>query len=512
MLKAYDSIVFFVLFLSLCLLYGYADELNEPANGIHVWRQTDGLSLALSYYEEGNNLFQPRMHNQLSKEGQAVGEFPVLYYFIGKLYWVFGEQFWVYRGLWWLLVFTGHFYLFKFCRDILNSSFWGVSISLFAFTSPIVIIYGFSFICDPIALSLIYVSWYTLLKYSKNKELKWLLSSVILICIATLLKITSLVSIIAVALVFLISTGLKVFRKQVSIYILIPELLALSAIALTTISWYTFANWYNQQNLTEYFFLKFAPVWEFSEESVMATAKALKGWLRVYFYETGRHVLYAFAFLTLIPFSKKHLSKYYYWLMLLSWLGMLSFLFLFFSQFTAHDYYFVSLTFIVPATVVFFIKSFHWLLNKNNSIKLGFRLAFSVLLIASVVHATKRSNERFANTSEWLDEDLFELRTKIDSFGISKSDFILFPHDPSPNISLYAINMKGWTALNGIRDPKVFQSKVEAGAKWMFISDSRFYNNSIIDPYKNRFITDFKGIRIYCVKKDCKQLHHKYLE
>jgi len=63
-----------------------------------------------------------------------------------------------------------------------------------------------------------------------------------------------------------------------------------------------------------------------------------------------------------------------------------------------------------------------------------------------------------------------------------------------------SINMNGWTALNSIRNPRVFQEKIDQGAKWLIVSDSSYYNNTLITPYLDELRFDFKGIRVYSLQ------------
>lgn len=491
------NLIFSLLFFSLCFFYDYFNILNQPADGIHVWRQTDGLSMALKYYEDGNGLFEPKMHNQLNNNGKAVGEFPIMFYLVGKLYHVFGVHHWVYRGLWWLISFIGYFFLFKFCSNVLKNKVWGILISLFTFTSPILIIYGISFISDPIALSFLFISFHFIYNYISFQRRRDLFISFLFVSLAGVIKITTLIPVVSLfAVVLLQSAGLRI-KQQITTVQLIKTLIPFVACFAVIAAWYMFASHYNKLNNTTYFFLRFAPLWELSSEEITHIKDSINGWSREYFYESGRHILYAFALLILVPFFLKTLLKKEYLFYLLSLLGFFSFAILFFAQFKDHDYYVVGLTFIIPLTALFFVKKFSFIFSKHKFLSMGVQVLFSVLLIACVIHASKRSKERFAIKTEWLDLDLYELRNELENYGISKDDLAVVPHDPSPNITLYAINMKGWSKLNDVHKPEVLAEKIEMGAKWMIVSDERFYNDPIVEKYKGNLTVDFKGIKIY---------------
>lgn len=498
--SVYYSVAFFIAFLTLSFLYGYFDMINQPADGVHVWRQSDGLSMALKFYEDGNSLFEPKMHNQLNDEGMAAGEFPILYYIVGKLYHIFGVNIWVFRSVWWLISFLGYFFLFQFCSKILNNKLWGILISLFTFTSPILIIYGFSFVPDPTALSLTFISWYTLYSFYISKKKKFLLLSILLICIAATIKITSLISIFALCLVLGVNLLIRRIRWQINTQQTILSLAPIAIGLLIISSWYYYTSHYNKVHNTAYFFLKTAPIWDITAEQRVVIYNQILGWSREYFYETGRHVIYVFAILIIFPIFNKSFCRKEYWLYLLSFLGVIAFSLLFYSQFSHHDYYIINLVFIVPLTVLAFVRKYQFLLSKKKWITPGFQLLFSVLLVASTIHAKKRSNERFAVRDLWLNLNLYELRDKLPEYGVLKEDLVVVPHDPSPNITLYALNRNGWTGLNSVQSPEILNLKIEQGAKWMIIPDKNFYDHPVVEPYKENLVVDFKGIRIYSIQ------------
>ncbi|MEQ8624987.1 MAG: glycosyltransferase family 39 protein [Vicingaceae bacterium] len=497
LLNRFSGLIFVLFLVLLGYLYSYFEIINDPADGIHVWRQTDGLSIAQKFFEEGNSLFKPEMHNRLGGEGKAAGEFPFMYYIVSIFYHIFGVHNWVFRSVWILTSMIGYYFLYRFCADLLKDKIWAMLISLFTFTSPILIVYGASFLPDPIALAFIFIAWYYLYKYVNERNRKHLVITCIFVVLSATLKITSLLSILAFAVVLGASLLIKRIRWQISTQALIYKFIPFVISFLVIFAWYYYASWYNKVNETSYFYLRSAPIWSLSSQEINEVALRLKGWSREYFYATGLHCLYAFALLTIIPISKKELKSPFYWIYFFSILGFIAFVALFYSQFSYHDYYVINLLFIIPLTLIFWVKKYGFILQKRRWINYTFQGLFLVLLIASVIHGKRRAEERFAIETGWLDKDLYELREQLESYGMDQNDLVLVPHDPSSNITLYAINMNGWTALNSIREPRIFQEKIDQGAKWLIVSDSSYYDNSIIDPYRDKLQLDFKGIRVY---------------
>ncbi len=451
-------------------------------------------------------MFQPRMHNQLEDEGKAVGELPILYYAVGKLYHLFGVHNWVYRGLWWLITFIGYFCLFKFCSEFLKDKVWGLLISAFTFTSPILIIYGVSFIPDSVALSFLFVSWFFIYRYYQRKKTISAVLAILFASLSALLKLPTLITILALSIVYVVFSLKKIIQGQLKVKSLLPKLFYLGIIFTALIGWYSYAAYYNQLHQSSYFFLKSAPIWEASTLEMNRISAYLFRWSKEFLYDTARHVLYGFALLLLLPIFKRHFKQEWYWIYLLSTIGFFAFFALFYQQFMDHDYYWITLTFMIPLTVLFTIKKFQFLLDQKKMYKHSFQLLFCTLLVASSIHGAKKANNRFSKNTSCLNDDLFELRAQLNGHGIGEDDLIIVPHDPSPNITLYAINRNGWTKLNGLQDKASIEQKIKSGAKWMLVSDKCYYQNDNIDAYMQDLVVSFKGIKIYKLSSLEKQI------
>lgn len=82
------NIVFIALFVIISLGYHYNKILFLHPQSLHQWRQTDCLSIALNYYQDGMNFFKPEVHNLFSDKwttGYSAGEFPGIYFLVAML-------------------------------------------------------------------------------------------------------------------------------------------------------------------------------------------------------------------------------------------------------------------------------------------------------------------------------------------------------------------------------------------------------------------------------------------
>ena len=69
---------FFVFAVLLLFYYDYFTLLTSPPVGTHIWRQTDSLSFAWTYWKNGLDFFHPQLLNRSFGDGYAVSEFPIL--------------------------------------------------------------------------------------------------------------------------------------------------------------------------------------------------------------------------------------------------------------------------------------------------------------------------------------------------------------------------------------------------------------------------------------------------
>ena len=192
--------IFFAAFIVLCWFYNLDKTLSGKPQSIHIWRQTNSLSIALNFYDHGNSLFEPQIHNQFCDDGMSgktAGEFPIVYFAVAKLWKLFGVHEWIFRLVQLIILFLGLFALFEICFHFLKNQFWSGFISLLLFTSPIFVFYGINFLPDGTSLALIFIAWYCVLKFQANQKKMWLWVASIFFTLAIVLKITIAISLIA---------------------------------------------------------------------------------------------------------------------------------------------------------------------------------------------------------------------------------------------------------------------------------------------------------------------------
>ena len=499
--KFLPDILFVAFLIAASFFYGYFSIIDRPPEGIHVWRQADGASMAYNYYSDGNSLLEPQMNNQLENLGKAAGEFPIMYYFVAVCYHIFGFDYSVYRIIWLLTTYIGLFFLYRLSSKILKSRLYGAFASAFLFTSPVYVVYSISFISDSIALSISFIGLYFIYHYSQRKSIKNLVWSIVFIAMAGLLKITTIIPTLALLGTLMISNVLSFFKKERNYLLKLEGIVGFFFVFAILFVWYQYARWYNLENETDYFFLRTAPIWSASTELIHEVKQALMVWKDTYLYQYGRYFILVLMGLVIVPVYHQKISSLYYNFYFLNLIGIASFFLLFYIQFMYHDYYAIALMIIIPLTIVMFIKKYSWLIERNIVTTTLFSGTLAVFLVLSVIHTSKNVNSRFQSDTKWL-TNLYQMESQLMEHGIMEDDLIVAPDDSSPNVVLNALKRKGWSAINAVDQENVLNSKIKLGAKYMVVVDTNFYTNPIIDPYRRNLVLTHKGIKIYKLTND----------
>jgi len=150
------------------------------------------------------SFFQPKIHFQHSIEGQAVGEFPIIYYLNAMVWKITGQSYFTARLLNLTIVFVGLFALRKGIYLLIKDEFLSSFTPLFILASPLIAFYTNNFLVNVPALSLIFISWYYLVRYMKEKKWTCLFLFSVFGSLAILLRTTMLIGLCPVFLLFLL--------------------------------------------------------------------------------------------------------------------------------------------------------------------------------------------------------------------------------------------------------------------------------------------------------------------
>src|SRR5690554_3966263 len=260
--------LFWAIVVLLFFVYAFQEILFFPAHSIHNWRQADCISLALNF-QETNNPFLPSIHNFISDNGtsgKSAGEFTGLYYLVGKLWAWFGVHLWIYRLINIAILFFASFSLYKALLKKWDDVFWSLFVSLFIFTSPLIVYYTPNFLTDITALGFTIWGWSKFIRFTQEKRFKYLIFAFSFFTLAALLKVTAGISVLSLLGVF----GLElfgIFKSEKRIFLEKGKtiLLSISSFFLVFL-WYYYASRYNAIHGGKYTFNDLWSYWSISEE------------------------------------------------------------------------------------------------------------------------------------------------------------------------------------------------------------------------------------------------------
>lgn len=517
------SFLFVACLLVLSLVYSWPSILSLRPQGVHVWRQTDCLSLADHYYRSDAGIFEPQIHCYISDgntTGKTASEFPGIYYAVGKLWKVFGKHEWMYRLLS-MLLFMGALWFFaqalrQFIKPLPAMLF---SASLAA--SPILVYYATNFLPDIHAFSFVLAGASMYVLFARGHSRGYLWAAMICFLFAGLFKVTAMVlplvifSLLIMEIIGMrLSTGSRIFSdrwKQFTMFLFVFVLVA---------SWYTYAVHYCNTHGGKYSFNSLWPIWEASEIRVQEILSKIGSFMLGELY--APIWLVTLSVLLLVCLFYARVFPRWVWLgfttLVLALIGQSM---LWFQALDIHDYYWITL-FVFPAVI---LMLFAYLIHLKQGLLFSHRLFWMVLFLTfswSVWYAANNSNMRYfvreggryfpsynsetvgfykyyksAYNAEWRPYETIE--SYLDSLGIGENDLVISQPDPSFNISLYLMNRRGWSAMGDeANTPEGIRHRIEVGARWLLVLDQGMTDEKhFLQAFMTNRIGQYQGVSIY---------------
>ncbi len=130
-------------------------QIDEPLIDKQAWRQTDTAAVARNYYEEGSDLFWPRVDWRGATPGYVEMNFPLYPYLVAGLYTVAGGVYeWLGRLLSALCSVATAVLLYQFAKRLFADELTGVLAAFFFLFFPLNIYFGRVFMPEPLMLLL----------------------------------------------------------------------------------------------------------------------------------------------------------------------------------------------------------------------------------------------------------------------------------------------------------------------------------------------------------------------
>ena len=209
-------------------------------------------------------------------------------------------------------------------------------------------------------------------------------------------------------------------------------------------------------------------------------------------------------FLYNIVFWKKF-DRLLNWLVLLSFIGALSYSLLFFRSFRQHDYYMMNnLIFIVLVLFNFTLYMKEHLPRVYTS--LITKAVVGSLTLLMIIHCNTFLQKKYYGgwfmdyAIKTYNHKYGEITPYLRSLGIERTDKVYCTFDPSINISLYLMDQKGYTDFyrKGQSFSKNYFTFLEKGLKYVIIGN---YETLDVEPEELGLqkIGEYNSVGIYSV-------------
>jgi hypothetical protein len=500
---AYSPGIFIIIFVLVAIIYNYHEILFLPPQSIHLWRQCDCLSQAMNYYQDGNPFLMPAVHN-LGNDGtgRAMSDFPIIYYLTAKIWNYTDPHESVMRIINLSIFIIALFVLFKTAERILCDSFVALFIVFLLFSSPFLVYYANNFLMDVPAFSLALIGMCFFERFyttSKRQHLYWF---AFFITVAGLLKITALLGFFAILGIFIFEfLGVKIRSKSKIFSSPLVQIIPFALVLLVVLVWYFYVKQYNATYNMGLFLTQVIPIWTLPDAEIQNVLHHLSDHFRWnYFRPEILYLILLFWILSVVFASRSTRALTLLNLLLPS--GVVAFGILFFASLKDHDYYMINALIIIPAIVL----AFAVMLKKRLPAlyrSIIFRVFLVLILIHSIDFARRRIHGRYdpdtwQNKSYVVEKQLFlRLPEYLTALGIRPDDRVISLPDPSPNITLYMMNRKGWTNYNIDMSSDNIYKKIEMGADYLIISDPKTLEIPQLQPFLHTKLGQLEHIHIF---------------
>lgn len=483
---------------------------------MHTWRKTDSLSIALNYYE-GNSFLEPQT-NWLSDNGSrnAIAEFPIVYYLIGKLWIIFGHSDWLPKVFCTAFLFSSIIAIGQVVKPFFRSEYLSLLFIILVFSSPVLVFYMDTGIPNPVSYASVLWSGYFVFRYIKDNKAIMLLGFFVFSAIAMLIKITSAIAFLSFAgagffyLLFHNRGWWNTYKKQI-VFLSSTFICALAV----TVFWYQYAIWYNKiHHNAQFFSTTVHPFWKIPFDVRVDRIGSI---LFDRFPEIGWNV--TTIILLVVSLSLTFLKKgesYLKWLISIQIIGVVCYFSLWLWVFDIHNYYMIEVEFF-KMTLVFIlfyqIRTHYW----QKGI---FRIFAGLFVLTVILYTTSFTKMMFDAPKVKSEDGIFLSKKTIDRWQwfhwdhslvlgkiykhkkdiqdvIPKGDTVFCASDYSPNSHLYTIERIGFSQFNFIGkepDEKV-KELIKRGADYMLRIGNE--NDEAYFPYLENCVYSVNGINIY---------------
>lgn len=504
-----------LLIIFLFILYGHIGDFFDPIRPIHEWRKTDSFSIALNYMK-GNSFAHPETQFISAYNNRAAaGEFPIVYYTIGKLWSIFGQHEWIGKLLTYITFYISLFLFSEVLLHYFRSEKKTILFTAAILSSPVLLFYSNTILPNIYSFSFLLISAYLVYKYLLQPRWYQAILLIIFLSLAILIKITALIAVLTFAGAAIIQYGFiqrEIFLKHRRTALLFA--FALMIAMLFTWLWYTYAIRYNALHKSDLFSTVIRPIWEVGSNDINRIWKCI--WK--YQFNLIFHLSVLLPSIGWIMYSliRGKIKGFLLYAIIIGFIGVFTYIILWFWALEMHDYYLIEILFF-PLLILFIIfKEIDLHSKKSYWLKSATVILFSIVTFTHALafsQTTRGKNNiittynillsTFVQGNWWFYNDYYnthlgKLQRHVDDVRkcISPADTVLCINDLSPNIQLYTIDRLGITRMGfnqEMTDSSNIAELIERGADKIlrvgeecidtsaefFYTDTLFYQDGI---------------------------------
>ena len=439
--RAQSSATSYVILAAFVFLFTYLPYLNDGPRGIHQWAQADRVAVCLRY-ADGKELLDAATYSMKTPDGNTGVEFSGFQYGIAQLLRMGVPENYVYfllRFGTFLIFFSS---LFALVFSLLSKeNVWIKSVLLiFVISSPLLLYYGYNFLPDIMALSLVLLC-FLLLERDFQQHILWIL---LLSGLAMLVKTSSGIYGIGFMGLYVLQVGKKINIKWGAAIVLF------AAIACGIVYYdFHFVHLRSKELWSTVFLTEFVPVTNWGQfTNVIDTASRFR---YEYFSKPQWWVILGLGILGIWHKRNEITTNINWRIALILLLGLVSLTILFGVQFMNHDYYVIA-TF-MPVIIYFTLKALAYFLPYVQP-----RTALIVGILLAVLTFSKGNSKYFERMSEIVHIDGHP--EPYNRNWILGAKQVVDAHVPTENLIFSLYNMEpNWSLIYAGRKGAVFNDE-----------------------------------------------------
>jgi hypothetical protein len=494
-----------VFLVSLHLLFtsvGVYKFIHSRPTSIHASAQTQRASIALNYYRNDMNFFEPRIQRYIDGPGITGVEFPIIYYTAAICYKMFGFDEIFMRLIDLIIVVIGLFMFYRLTLIFIKNSFLAILLVGSAAISPVLLFYSPNFLPDAPSMALALMSWYFFFRYIKSENEKYMNWFVAFAVFGALIKAIAILNfMVVVALIILDRLGYfrsseygMLFKHK------LRTIIKISVGAALVFCWYYYAHYITIKYDNQTFALK--PIMVDNWEALKKVWIDTRNYWGPQYYSYETYVLMMISVAVIIV-AYKLVDRLLLSITILYLLGSCFYIFFFTNQFRDHDYYIIAILPLVFFLFLTFGDVVFKLITRHTRILAPIVAVILIFNLKESVTKTKRNYyNRYLYEREYLTgvdlRPYYDLEPVLRAHGIKRTDKTVSLFDFTYCGSLYLMDQLGVT-YGDYDEPATLKYLLENPLiKYAIVNDSARMNKAFPNSdLASKIIATHRGLLIY---------------